>query len=179
MEISFTAKLKKKKTSIATSSTGSSRLSTLGMEEILDKLENSSIRKSTKDSYIKIWRSFNKFTLRLDRIPKWEDRALLYLAFLVENGAQSATIKTYMSAIKNIVRIDKYKWDNDRATITALTQVCRIINDRVAMCLPIQRSLLNLILFEIERLFKNQFYLETLYKVIIALGYYGLFRIGS
>ena len=75
---------KKRKTSIATSSSGSSRLSTSKMEEILDRLESSSIRKSTRDSYIKIWRSFNKFkfTLRLDRIPKkWEDRALLYLAF--------------------------------------------------------------------------------------------------
>ena len=82
-----------------------------------------------------------------------------------------------MSAIKNIVKTDKYQWDNDRATITALTQACRIINDRVATCLPIQRSLLNLILFEIERLSKNQFYLETLYKAMIALEYYGLFRI--
>ena len=38
---------------------------------------------------------------------------------------------------------------------------------------------MELLVFEIQRIFVNQPYLETLYKAIFLLGYYGLFRIGE
>ena len=45
--------------------------------------------------------------------------------------------------------------------------------------LPIQCSLLEMILFEIQRIFDGQYYLELLYKALFGLAYYGLMRVGE
>ena len=45
--------------------------------------------------------------------------------------------------------------------------------------LPIQCGLLELMLFELERVYVSQPYLEKLYKAILVLGYYGLKRISE
>ena len=45
--------------------------------------------------------------------------------------------------------------------------------------LPIQLGLLELILFEIQRRFSAQPYLQIMYKALFALGYYGLMRVGE
>ena len=44
---------------------------------------------------------------------------------------------------------------------------------------PIHIDLLERMCFEVERLFKYQFYLEKLYKAVLCLGYYGLLRVGE
>ena len=54
-----------------------------------------------------------------------------------------------------------------------------MINDTVRTRLPIYCSLLETILFEVERHFKEQPYLSVLYKSLFALGYYGLLRVGE
>ena len=82
-------------------------------------------------------------------------------------------------AIKSILKADKYKWNDDLVLVTSLTRACKLINDRVMSRLPIQRGLLDVLLHEISRNFKDQFYLRTLYCALFALGYYGLFRIGE
>ena len=94
---------------------------------------------------------------------------------------QSQTVKTYVSAIKRVLIDDGYTWDNTKILLTSLTRGCRIINDRVRTRLPIQCNLLELILFEVQRIFtdSSQYYLEILYKALFALGYYGLFRVGE
>ena len=118
--------------------------------------------------------------MKLDRRPKlWEDRTTLFLAFMIDQGAQSSTIKSYLSAIKSILVTDKYKWDDSLVMITSLTQACKLINDRVTIRLPIRKRPLDLILYEIERLYVKQFYLCTMYKALFSLGYYGMFRIGE
>ena len=53
------------------------------------------------------------------------------------------------------------------------------INDRIRKRLPIHCKLLELLLFETEREFGSQPYLQSLYKTIFSFGYYGLFRIGG
>ena len=54
-------------------------------------------------------------------------------------------------------------------------------NDSVRTRLPIQAVLLELILFELERIYlkSNQIYLEKLFKAIFILGYYGLMHAGE
>ena len=49
------------------------------------------------------------------------------------------------------------------------------------MRLPIQKGLLELLLFEIERFFKenNQPYLKIMYKALFSLAYYGMMRVGE
>ena len=103
----------------------------------------------------------------------------MFLGFLISKGIQSATIKSYLSAIKKILVADKYKWDDSRVLISALTKACRLVNDTVYTRLPIQCGFLEQILFELERIFQDQWYLEIMYKTLFILGYYGLMRVGE
>ena len=164
------------------SSSGSSMttISSQRMEEILDKLAMHTTRHSTAANYQAIWRKFNRFLVNLDRKPPtWEHRMCLYGAHLVEQGAQSATIKLYFSAIKKVLTYINYKVDDEKLLIHTLSQACRIINDRVRTRLPIYCSLMEMILFEVNRIYTKQPFLCALYQCLYCLAYYGLFRIGE
>ena len=51
-----------------------------------------------------IWRQFNNFVISLDVKPdSWEARTTLYIAYLIDNGKQSASVKSYVSAIKKLL----------------------------------------------------------------------------
>ena len=63
--------------------------------------------------------------------------------------------------------------------ISSLTRACKLINDTVYHRLPIHLKLLEVILFEIERVFRGKEYLSILYKTIFCIGYYGLFRVSE
>ena len=151
------------------------------MEIIWNKLKCNSNRESTRQNYLTIWSGFNKFVIKLDKKPAlWEDRICLYCAFLVDSGVQSSTLKSYYSAIKAILREDGYTVNDDKVLLTSLARACRLINDKVRTRLPIRKQLLEMILFEIERKYsEKQPYLEILYKTILIIAYYGLFRIGE
>ena len=163
-------------TSSATSKT-SSTLSTSYMESLVQKLLGQQNRKSTVKTYLNVWRQFNKFVLSLDKMPdSWEARATLFIAYLIDQGKQSASIKSYVSAIKKLLVSDGYKWKDEEVLLNSLTKACRMINDRVRTRLPIHCGL-----FELERYFakQSQFYLEWLYKAIFLISYYGLMRVGE
>ena len=71
------------------------------MQLILKKLKSQSNQKSTVNNYLGIWHRFNDFIMKLNELPKdWEDRVALYVGYMVDQGLQSATIKSYMSATK-------------------------------------------------------------------------------
>ena len=84
-----------------------------------------------------------------------------------------------MSAIKTTLIDDNYDWDQNKVYLNTLTKACRKLNDTVRTRLPIHKTLLELILFELERLFSAQPYLECMYKALFSLYYYGLFRAGE
>ena len=109
----------------------------------------------------------------------WEQRTALFCAHLVDRGLKSTTLRSYVSAIKCILKDDKYKWVDGEVVLDSLIRACKLKNDIVTPRLPISKRLLELILFEIGRLFNQQPYLEILYKTVLAIGYYGLFRIGE
>ena len=117
--------------------------------------------------------------VKLDVMPKlWEDTSL-FMAYLIEKGAQSGTIKLYVSAIKRTLLNDKYKWKDELILLSSLTRACKLVNDRVKTRLPIHCNLLEMILFEIGRIYGEQPYLKCMYKALFALGYYGLLRVGE
>ena len=150
------------------------------MELILQRLKSQTTRNTTTKNYHTIWKGFNKFILRLDKIPEtWEGRLCLYGAFLVEKGIQSSTLKSYFSAIKKVLVLDGYKFSEEQCLLNSLSKACHLQNDQLRFRLPICHSLLEIILFELERMFPTQYYLEILYKTIIIIAYYGLFRIGE
>ena len=103
------------------------------------------------------------------------------MAYLIQKGLQSSSIKSYVSAIKKILVSDKYDWQDNRVLVTSLTRACKLVNDSVKTHLPIGRGLLEMILFEVERHFlkKNQWCLELIYKAMFAVSYYGLMRVGE
>ena len=150
------------------------------MESIVERLKNNCKRQSTNANYLAIWRKFNKFVIRLDVKPKyWEDRTTLFCGYLIENGIKSTTIRSYISAIKAILKLDGYEWNDNMVLLSALTRACRIVNDTVKTRLPIRLGLLEVILFELGRIFDKQVYLMVMYRAMFALAYYGLFRVGE
>ena len=167
---------------VSSKDSSSSRISTHSIKSIIDKLVGMQNRESTRKTYLVVWRQFNKFLVSLDYMPNdWEDRTTLFVAYLVQKGMQSGTVKSYISAIKRTLLNDGYNWKDNVVLLASLTKACKLINDKVQVRLPISCNLLEMILFEVQRVFRtsNQMYLDTLYKAIFALGYYGLFRVGE
>ena len=153
------------------------------MTNVLEKLKSRQTRDSTANNYLTIWRQLNKFVISLDYRHNWtwEDKTALFGAYLIDNGVQSSTLKCYFSAIKHVLKMDGYIWDEKRALLSSLVKSCHLKNNRLKERLPIQKGLLELLLFEIDRHFgdKGQPYLECMYKAIFSLAYYGMMRIGE
>ena len=156
------------------------------IKTIIEGFRSKQNRDSTAANYQNIWRHFNKFILSLDVISKlWEERASLFAAHLVHEGVQSSTLKSYMLAIKSMMTIDGYKWNNEVVQLNIMARACKIQNDQIRVRLPIKKGLLELLIFEIERMFRGdkssglQPYLELLYKTILLLSYYGMMRNGE
>ena len=157
-----------------------SRISSEEMDNIIDSLMLKANRSSTYKTYYSIWKSFNRFVIRLDVIPRtWEQRTSLYCAYLVNKGVKSSTLRSYVSAIKGVLKLMRYQWNDSEVILNALVRVCKFNNDQVSARLPISEKLLEMMLFELERVYLDQPYLEILYKTILAIRYYGLFRIGE
>ena len=172
---------KRKRNSGSSTSSESSRISAKHMENIIEKLKMKQNRDSTVKTYLSIWRQFNDFLVRLDWMPRdWEDRASMFIAYLIEEKKmQSSSVKSYVSGIKKLLLIDGYNLKDERILLATLTRACKLVNDRVKPRLPIHCALLEILLYELDRMFANQPYLEILYKALFVLGYYGLMRIGE
>ena len=146
----------------------------------MTKLKNKTTRDSTATAYLAVWHQFNSFLIKLDKKPKtWEERITLFAVYQIDKGIQSNTLKSYYSAIKNTLRLDDYYVDDTKVLLNSLAKACRLVNDKVKNTLPIRKKLLELILFEIQRKFNTQPYLEIMYKTLFSLAYYGLFRVGE
>ena len=82
-------------------------------------------------------------------------------------------------AIKAVLKDDGYEWEDDKVLLNALTKSCKLKNDRVKVRLPIQKGLLEIILFDIRRRYGEQPYLESMYISAFLIAYYGLLRVGE
>ena len=150
------------------------------MFSLIERLKSRTVRSTTAKNYLSILRHFNKFIIRQDYKPNsWEDRVAIFCAYLIQKGLQSSTIKSYISAIKTVLRDDGYSWDEQRGVLSSLTQACRLQNDEIKCRLPIQKGLLNLIFFELQKVLPSQVYLFILHRALFALAYFGLMRIGE
>ena len=177
-------RLKKASDTTSSKSSQSSKISVEYMTNVLERLSNKQTRDSTTSNYLSIWRHLNKFIISLDYRENltWEQKTALFGAYLVEGGIQSSTLKSYFSAIKHILKQDGYQWNDNKLLLNSLVRSCKLVNDTVKIRLPIQRGLLEMLLFEIGRHFNKtnpQPYLETMYKAMFCLGYYGMLRVGE
>ena len=150
---------------------------------MIQKLRLQRNRESTKRIYYSVWKKFNEFFVRLDVKPDtWEERLILFVGYLVETKKKSSTIKSYISAIKAVLRDDGVEVNENKYLLASLTKACRYINDTVRTRLPIGKSFLNILTNKINHVFsvqQNQPYLASLYKALFAMTYYGLFRISE
>ena len=94
---------------------------------------------------------------------------------------QSSTVKSYISAIRTVLKDNNIKINEDQFLITSLTKACRLVNDRVKTRLPVQKPMLEIMLRHMRECYnkKGQTYLKILYTAIFFTMYYGLFRIGE
>ena len=169
------------KTQTTSECSSTSTISTAALKRVIENLKNQQHRQSTKNNYYNIWKSFNKFFLRLDVKPNtWEKHLTLYVGHLVHSKRKSTTIKCYISAIKAVLGYAGIKLKLDDALLSALTQACKIKNDTIHTRLPITRCVLHLILNNLANTFTSpQPYLVSLFKALFCMAYYGLFRIGE
>ena len=137
-------------------------------------------RDSTRQNYYGIWKNFNEFFIKLDHKPiDWEDRIVLYVAFLIQNKRKSSTIKSYISAIKAVLFNGGIEIQEDATLLAALTRACKLKNDKHNNRLPIRKSVIKLLVKSVNKLYGTQPYLNKLYRALILATYYGMFRIGE
>ena len=75
------------------SSADSSKISTNMMYSIIEMLKIKQTRDTTFKNCLRIWKKFNNFLIKLDSLPeKWEERAMIFAANLVNEGMQSSTV---------------------------------------------------------------------------------------
>ena len=162
------------------STSTASSISTRAIENIVNRLKNGRNRGTTKRTYYNIWKNFNQFIIKLDRkSPTWEERIVLYVGYLVNQKRKSNTIKSYISAIRSVLRDDGVILNEDKYLLTSLTKACRLINDQVMTRLPIQRGVLGVIIKHVKEYFITQPYLEKLFSALFASAYFGLLRVGE
>ena len=54
------------------------------------------------------------------KLATWEQRVSLYCAYLVDRGIKSMTMRSYVSAIKCILKDDHYEWDDNAIILSSL-----------------------------------------------------------
>ena len=77
------------------------------------------------ENYYKIWSLFNKFFIKLNFKPiEWCDRIVLFAAHLIEQKKKSQTVKSYVSAIKAVLKCNDIKVCENRYLLNSLTRAC-------------------------------------------------------
>ena len=100
-------------------------ISTVEMLNLIEQLKLQRHRSSTARNYYGIWQNFNNFIIKLDVKPNnWEDRIFLYVAYLIHNNRRSATIKSYILAIKAVLFGGGITNHEDSTLLSALTRAC-------------------------------------------------------
>lgn len=106
---------------------------------------------------------------------------VLYASFLADVGCASATVASYMSAIRYVLRHDGVEINNRSCRLSSIIKACKLHNDVVTVRRPLRAGLLKLILQQVDRRYFNrgQPYLASLYKAIFISAYFGLMRISE
>ena len=100
---------------------------------------------------------------------------------VIDMKKQSSTVKSYISAVKSVLRDDGIILNDQLFQLNSLTKACKLVNDKVCTRLPIQRGLLRILLKKVEEHFlqNQQPYLAVMYQALFSTAYFGLFRVGE
>ena len=106
---------------------------------------------------------------------------MLFIGYLINEKKQSSTVRSYISAIKAVLKSNKIKVAEDQYLLASLTRACKLQNDKIRMRLPIQKDLLSLIVKETRNHFlkAGQMFLASLYQTLFCTTYFGLLRMSE
>ena len=168
---------------IRSKSSESSSISTVEVQAIVERLKMERIRSTTRNNYYSVWKTFNEFFIKLDIKPEsWSDRLTLFIGYLIDQKkVQPQTVRSYISAIKTVLRDNGIKISEDTYLLSSLVRACKLKNSNVRTRLPIQKSLLFELLAFTEQYYlsQNQPYLASLFKTLFITAYFGLFRVSE
>ena len=109
----------------------------------------------------------------------WNHGITLFVGHLIQEGKKSSTIKSYLSAIRVVLKIDGHEIATDSYVLTVLVKACKLKNDKILARFPICHSMLEILIKQLPVILDGQQYLMTLYKALFLTTYVGLFRIGE
>ena len=122
----FTCHPKRSNLSCDSSST-SSKMSTSEIQGIVERLKMEHHRSTTRAAYYSVWKTFNKFFLRLDHKPiSWENSLTLFVAYLIDSDKAVGTIRSYISTIKAVLFSINIRLTEDKYLLNALKRACRL-----------------------------------------------------
>lgn len=141
------------------------------------------IKESTRKSYHRTWVRMNRFISGFDILPPmWEDRMEIWAAHLANNKKHSATVGSYMSAIRHVLATDGIIVSRKNFRLAMIIKTCKLHNDVLYIRLPLQKKLLNRMIQFINYHYEcnlGQVYLAAWLKTALVLGCYGLMRISE
>lgn len=152
-------------------------------KRIKQRILQAHLKPRTRRSYHRTWVRMNKFLSEFDRLPpSWDDRMVLWAVHLADNRKFSATISSYMSAIRHVLAMDGIFVSRSNFQLAMIIRASKIHNDQLYIRLPIQQRLHNRILLHVkEELGQNrgQHYLSVMLRAAFSLAYFGLMRISE
>ena len=109
---------------------------------------------------------------------------MLFAGYLIHQKKKASTVRSYISAIKTVLKEDGKEVQEDRYLLSSLIKACKYHNnDIVTLRLPIQKPMLNRILDQVNKVYlegeQPQPYLCALYRAAFVAASYGLLRIGD
>lgn len=128
------------------------------------------------------WTSFNKFLIKLDRmLLTWEDCIYVYIAHLVNNKKSINTVKSYLSAIRLILKWDGIDLQEDKNLLSSLLTTCKLKNKSLFIRMAIRFKILKAVIDHTDKMLNRcgQEYLGMLLKAMFCTAYFGLLRVGE
>ena len=99
----------------------SSIISSAEIKGMIDRLKMQRFRDSTWDTYLRVWKIFNKFFVRLDhKRDQWEDHIVSFAGYLIDQKLKSSTMRSYISALRAVLAEDNIKLNEDYFTLSSL-----------------------------------------------------------
>ena len=115
-----------------TTSSTSSTISMAAINNIIERLKYNQHQDSTRSNYYGIWKQFAEFYSRLDEKPvEWEDKITLFVAYLINDNKKSVTVCSYVSALCAVLKVDGIVLSPNSILLSALTRVCKRVNDTI------------------------------------------------
>ena len=144
-----------------------------------------SIAKSTRQVYSRAWALFQECMLSINQpqisvsnLPLSMAKILIFLTYLKIQGFASSTITTYVSAIGYV---HKFHSVTDPTASFVVQRCLAAVNKHFGSAdarLPITQFLLSRLILATDNIITSS-YQATLFKAMLSVAFYGLFRIGE